>query len=207
MSDALGHHVGPGTGSLGQDDRELLPPVTRGQIDLAHALPDEGGGAGEDPVSLHVAPAVVDALEIVEIEEGERGLELVALGAQDFLAQGLQEVAVVEQAGQAIGHRRALGARVAGDLDDLGVLELAVYVQEVVEQGHPQPGVAPESQAQLLPVALQTPPVALGLRLRKVQVGEDVEDRGVEGRAAGPVLIQLRQQLLLVGGTGLQGIE
>ena len=63
----------------------------------------EHGVAGE------VTDPVVDRLEVVEIEDQEREPPVVALGAQRLPAQGLVEVALVEEAGQGVvsANRRA----------------------------------------------------------------------------------------------------
>ena len=69
------------------------------------------------------------------------------------------------------------------DLDDLRVLQIAAHVDEVVEQGDAQPHVAVQVLAQGLAVAADAAPVALRLPLREAEVGEDVQDGGVDGLA------------------------
>jgi hypothetical protein len=152
---------------------------------------------------------VVQLLEIVDVEQGEGYLGLVALRARDLMAQGLGEVPAVEEPGQTVRDRRALGLLEDRDLDDLRVLELLVDVQEIVEERHSETEVASEPGLDLGPVGPNLLPVPLGLALLEGQVGQDEEDGGVEGlvlvvRAA---VFELRQQAVFVGRIRLQKLE
>ena len=66
----------------GRSTRELLSAPAACEIDLAHALLERTGELAQDVVAERVAPAVVDLLEVVEIDhqERERLLEPVAAG-------------------------------------------------------------------------------------------------------------------------------
>lgn len=204
---ALRHDVGPRPRGPGQDDRELLAPVAGGQVDLPQARAHEAGRAREHPIPLEVAAAVVDVLEVVEIEQGQRGLEIVPLRAHQLVAQGLQEVAVVVESGEPVGHRRALRALVERHLDDLGIAQLPVHVDEEVQDGHAQSGVPAQALPQPLPVLLDLPPEPLGLALGETEVREHVQERRVAWPPLVLLLRQLGQQVLLAGGARLQQLE
>ena len=66
--------------------------------DLAHAL----GRLGEHGVAGEMADAVVDRLEVVEVEDDQREAPVVALGAGDLARERLVEVAAVVQPGQRV---------------------------------------------------------------------------------------------------------
>ncbi|PYQ25448.1 MAG: hypothetical protein DMF81_02125 [Acidobacteria bacterium] len=127
-----------------------------------------------------------------------------APGAQHLALQGLDEVRVVEEAREAVGQRRAFRPLVDGDLDDLGVVQLAVHVDEVVEQRHPQAHVAAERGAQPFPMGLDAPPMPVCLGLGEAQVGEDREQARVERLSRAPVALEFSEELLLVGRVGLE---
>ena len=150
---------------------------------------------------------VVDGLEVVDVEHDQRDLEGVALAPLRLTPQRGHEVLVVEEAGQPVRHRRARRALVDRDLDDLRVLEVAAHVHEVVEQGDPQADVAVQVLAQGLAVAADAAPVALGLRLREAQVGEDVEDGGVDGLPVPALALEASEQLFFVRRIGLQELK
>ena len=206
-ADPVGHDVRSGPRRLGQEHRELLAAVARGGVDLTQALLDDGGGPDEDVVALDVAAGVVDLLEVVEVEHRQRELEVVPARAQHLAVQGLDEVGVVEEAGQGVGHRGALGPLVDRDLDDLGVVQLPVHVYEVIEQGHTKADVAAEGPQQTVAVGLDPPPVPVRLALGEVEMREDRQQAGVDGLARLPVALELLEQALLVRGIGLEELE
>jgi len=114
---------------------------------------------------------------------------------------------VVEEAGQGVGHRGALGPLVDRDLDDLGVVQLPVHVYEVIEQGHTKADVAAEGPQQTVAVGLDPPPVPVRLALGEVEMREDRQQAGVDGLARLPVALELLEQALLVRGIGLEELE
>jgi hypothetical protein len=87
---------------LGEDDREFVPadPArdVRGPDDVADAV----GRLRQDPVPGEVPDAVVDRLEVVEIEDHEREAAAVALRAGDLAGERLVEVAAVVQPGERV---------------------------------------------------------------------------------------------------------
>ncbi len=87
---------------LREDDRELVAAHPAGDVrranDVAHAL----RRLGEDAVAREVADAVVDRLEVVEVEDHERQVPLVAVRARNLAREGLVEVAPVVEAGERV---------------------------------------------------------------------------------------------------------
>ena len=86
----------------GQDHRELVAADAAGDVGVAHDLADALGDLGEHGVAGEVADAVVDRLEVVEVEDDQREPAVVALGARDLARERLVEVAAVVQAGQRV---------------------------------------------------------------------------------------------------------
>ena len=114
---------------------------------------------------------------------------------------------MVEEAGEAVGDRRALGALVDRDLDDLGVVQLAVHVDEIVEQGHAEADVAAKGRSQAVAVGLDPPPVPVGFTLAEAEMGEDREEARVDGLARLPVSLELREEAFFVGRVGFEELE
>ncbi len=63
---------------------------------------DSVGDLDEHRVALEMADPVVDALEVVEVEDDHRDVSLVALGARDLAAEELVEEAAVVEARQRV---------------------------------------------------------------------------------------------------------
>ena len=87
---------------LGQDHRELVAADAAGDVGRADDVADAVGRLGQDAVAGEVADAVVDRLEVVEVEDDERQAAAVALGAGDLAGERLVEVAAVVQAGERV---------------------------------------------------------------------------------------------------------
>ncbi len=87
---------------LRHDHRELVAADAAADVDgpdlVAEALRD----LGEDGVARQVADAVVDGLEVVEVDDQERQPPVVALRAERLAAKRLVEVALVEEAGERV---------------------------------------------------------------------------------------------------------
>ena len=109
------------------------------------------GGGGQRLVALGVAERVVDALEVVEVDDGDAERRAGERGGLDLAPQDLLRAAVVEQAGEAVGgglvaQVLALAGGLVGErghrgeaLDErhLGVGERAVVAGAVdVERAH-----------------------------------------------------------------------
>ena len=86
--DAVGEELGVLAARLGQDHRELVAADPAGDVGRADDAADAVGDLGEHGVAAEVADAVVDALEVVEVEDDQRDEALVALGAGDLAARG-----------------------------------------------------------------------------------------------------------------------
>src|SRR5215831_7950007 len=87
---------------LGEDHGELVAADAAGEVrrpnDIAHAL----GRLGESGVAREVTHAVVDLLEVVEVEDDQGELPLVAMRAGALARERLVEEAAVEQARERI---------------------------------------------------------------------------------------------------------
>ncbi len=89
-------------GGLRHDHRELVAADTGGDVDRPHRFAEPVGRLGEHAIAGEVADLVVDRLEVVEVEDDERELPLVAVGSHHLAAQRLLEVALVEEARERI---------------------------------------------------------------------------------------------------------
>ena len=87
---------------LREDDRELVAADAAGDVRRADDVADPLRRLGEDAVAGEVADAVVDRLEVVEVEDDQREVPVVAVRAGDLARKGLVEVAAVVQAGQRV---------------------------------------------------------------------------------------------------------
>ncbi len=87
---------------LGHDHRELVTTDPAGDVGRANRLAKPVGGLREDTIAREVADLVVDRLEVVEVEDDQRQLSLVAMGPRHLAAERLLEEALVEQAGERI---------------------------------------------------------------------------------------------------------
>jgi hypothetical protein len=70
-------------------------------------LPEPGGDLREDPVSGRVPELVVDALEVVDVEETERDHAPVLVRVAELALQPLVEMTVVAEAGERVREREA----------------------------------------------------------------------------------------------------
>ena len=108
-----------------EHDRELVAAEARAEAEVAHRGPQAVRDGLQHAVAEHVAHAVVDVLEVVEVEEEDAG-ERPALGrARERLVQLHEELAAVRQARQRVVGGEVL--QLARALLDLR-LELAVVL-------------------------------------------------------------------------------
>ena len=110
---------------LGEEPGELLAADPPEHLAARGRARSGGGDLDQGLVARAVAEAVVDALEVVEVEHGQRERTLVAAGALDLEQQPLVEDAVVGEPGQRVlrGARRELRARIGvrdGEADQVG---------------------------------------------------------------------------------------
>ncbi|MNP33451.1 hypothetical protein D3C76_1266920 [compost metagenome] len=99
---------------IGHDNGELFTTVTANEIGLAQALLEKQRQALDHPVAHGVAVAVVDLLEVVDVEHGKAQRLLLTAGAEAAVFQQLQDVGVVVQPGQAVAHHARLQVPGAG---------------------------------------------------------------------------------------------
>ncbi len=95
----------------GQEQRELVATEPEG---LA-VLPQARGELRQNVVARRVAETVVDALEVVDVDEAERELAVLLAGAHELELEPVVEVPVIAKPGERIGEREAHGPqRVVG---------------------------------------------------------------------------------------------
>ena len=119
----------------GDDQRELVAAVAGGDVVGADAAAQRGADAAQHLVAGQVAVLLVDLLEVVEVDQHERGrLGGAAGGALDLAPELLVQRGVVEAAGERVGLRRAgevgVGAGVAAG--DAGQLRERLQHREVL---------------------------------------------------------------------------
>ena len=103
------------------EDRELVPAEARDRVSRAQRLLDPGGDGGEELVAGGVAEAVVDELELVEVEEEHRDRGLAPGGHREGVLEPIEEEVAVGQAGEGIMEGLVLGALLAASpLDRVG---------------------------------------------------------------------------------------
>ena len=126
---------------VGEDQRELVAAQSRDEARFAAHLPQSFADAHQHTVAELVAEAVVDRLEVVEIEEQHRELSATAGGRHDHLVQPREELTAVRQVRQRIVlgevpqlHRPLLDAglelRLVAAHRALGLVELARHLVE-----------------------------------------------------------------------------
>src|SRR5262249_46389410 len=102
---------------LGQDDGELVASVPGGDVRLPEHLAHPVGDAGERGVSGEMAlEAIVDLLEVVEVEHDERQLAVVAVRPRYLALECLLEVARVVESGARVQVGEATSLAVAAGI-------------------------------------------------------------------------------------------
>ncbi|RMG30274.1 MAG: hypothetical protein D6721_04325 [Gammaproteobacteria bacterium] len=172
----------------GEDDGEFLPAVAGQGIGTAQATPDSAHGFLEYPVARLVPVGIVDALEMVEVEQKQgQGPAMLARGLELGL-QDLVEVAPVSRTGEGIG---------AGlDLEALGALLHLLGVLQAVQ-------VAEHEQ---LPRLVRHRGEQAGIAQVHLHDLGEVEDLGREIRdQAQDLLVRHLEQILGLTGEGVDG--
>ena len=85
------------------EDREFVAAEPRGGVGSAHALADALGRLDQQPVAGQVAEAVVDELELVDVEEEHGDLAVGALGSRERVIEAIDEERAVRQSREGIG--------------------------------------------------------------------------------------------------------
>ena len=139
---ALGDRGGRRLVGAGEQQHELVAAVAGDLVVRAQLALQQARDAAQQLVAGGVAARVVDALEVVEVEDdgAERGL--VAAGARDLLADAHLHRAVVEDAGERVGAGDVLDVLVglgvaAGDGGEAGdrLERLQVLVVDAAARG------------------------------------------------------------------------
>ena len=94
--------------ALRHDDDELVAGIPGDDIALAGVFLEHLGEALEGEVAEAVAARVVDLLEVVEVEDGEREGRVVALGGVQLALEHLAQRPPIRNTGQAVGVGQAL---------------------------------------------------------------------------------------------------
>ncbi len=106
VEDALGGVGGLlAVGDVLEQHRELVAAEARGGVGPADALVEAPRDLLQHLVARGVAEAVVDRLEVVEVEEDHREAALLAPAAGERVADALREQGAVGQAGDAVVER------------------------------------------------------------------------------------------------------
>src|SRR5271165_514978 len=101
-ADAAGDMVPTLAVSVQQKKREFVTAVTRGYFRGAALILHHPGQAVESAVAGQVAEAVVDGLQVIEIEKQESERLMSASSAADLAFETFIKLAVIGQAGQAV---------------------------------------------------------------------------------------------------------
>ena len=88
-----------------EDDRELVSADAEGPVSVAQRITDAVGHAHQETIAGRVTLAVVDDLEVVEVDEQQRHRYLVPPVQLQLAVQLLLEGAVVAEPGQAVVER------------------------------------------------------------------------------------------------------
>ena len=90
FANAFGLLAGGGAGTTGKDDEELFAAIAADGIVAADGGLDALGGFAQDGIAGEMAAGIVDKFEAVEIHEKDGDGLMFALGAREFVLQGLQ---------------------------------------------------------------------------------------------------------------------
>ena len=104
-ADPLGQLERAGKVGLGQDQRELLAAIASREVDVPDPRTEDLADGPQNGVARRVAVAVVDGLEVVQVQEHERERVADAVGAAPLERELLVEGAPVREAGQAVDGR------------------------------------------------------------------------------------------------------
>ena len=127
--------IGLGRIGLLDDDRELVAAEPRdGVPGSCHGLEPAADGH-EQPVALRVAEPIVHRLEVVEVEEEDRGRSAAAACPREGVTEPVQEEEAVLQAGQHVVERLVTELLLEGlSLGDVPVVDDHTADGRIVEQ-------------------------------------------------------------------------
>ncbi|MNU81586.1 hypothetical protein D3C71_712520 [compost metagenome] len=102
---AFGDHLRLRLARRHQHHHELLAAVAEQVVAATGLLAEQGGNVLQRAVASVVAVAIVDRLEVIEVQQQQRERRVVARGQFDLTAQHGRQEAPVEQVGQRIAAR------------------------------------------------------------------------------------------------------
>ena len=108
-----------GERAVGENDDELFTAVAAGKVVGAGVVGDALGDFLKDGVADEMAMAIVDGFEVIDVGHEDGDGEAFALGAEEFFAEGFEDGAAVEEAGEAVAGGLFVECQVSGlgDLD------------------------------------------------------------------------------------------
>ena len=106
--DALGDLEGRGNPGVGEQDRELLPAVAPGEVPGPQRAPQHRADVGENLVPHRMTPLVIDALEVVEVDQQQPQRRRRCGGLGEQALHRVRDRTLVGQPGQAVGRRADL---------------------------------------------------------------------------------------------------
>src|SRR5688572_20929504 len=98
LTNTFGYRNGILGAAARHDDRELLAAEARAQVEFPHGSFEDVANAADHQVTGEVAVAIVDSLEIVDVDHQQRDCRLVTSCAIQFFLEPFVEIAPVEQA-------------------------------------------------------------------------------------------------------------
>jgi hypothetical protein len=119
--DPTDHHLGAVDIGVRQDDRELVAADPERAIGAAHVGGDRRRGLAQDLVAGGVAAGIVDALEVVEVQDGQRHRPTRPDDHGPLAFHLLLERAVIAETREGVAERLRSGA-VVGVLEDPATL-------------------------------------------------------------------------------------
>jgi hypothetical protein len=129
---------------LRKKESEFIATDAEGRVGSAESFAESGGSSAEDVVAAGMAVLVVDFLEAVKIEDDQAERGTVAVGAVQFLFEGLGEETAVIEAGERIGDGVALKFFEVVVLDDDRDAEQSCGSEHVHQGGFESYGAAEE---------------------------------------------------------------
>jgi hypothetical protein len=122
LLDAGRDNVGVGTGGAGKDEEEFVATEAAEEVVGAQTAGDGGDDVAQGSVTGCMPGLVIDRLEVVDVDEGDRQVLAAALGALEFGVELLLDAATVEDAAEEIPFRLVLdqGEEIAAEHEEEG---------------------------------------------------------------------------------------
>ncbi|MCY1448910.1 hypothetical protein D9M71_656190 [compost metagenome] len=94
---------GAAQGQVGKDHAELVATITPGHVGGPQVLLEHLAQLAQHDVTGHMAVGVIDAFEVVNVDQRDSAALMLTLAALELDFQLILPGAVIEQAGQAVG--------------------------------------------------------------------------------------------------------